>query len=375
MSAEEQDAVVLAIFAFFETATLDKLQRFADHYKRNAAIPGLLRVMQNTPLGKIRSGGIDYENTGMQPGSDKFIASVDSLILHTISNRGTFKNNEKKLKDMRHIRKSVIEYYSISRRNPRITAYWEYILQIRAAAALLPRPPSPLSLSGTTGKEVEENDATPVINPRWAAIKSPTLIKGVMHGGGGGTKKASKKIVQINGGHKFRIEDPSKNWTLTNRYKKWVGKLTRKTTGRRHTKAEDLCVGKDNICEGDLGIPRKYMPQFIGKDDVKKFRNFIKRVYGIKSRTTRRKAKELKPTQKEISRERIEDLIENEKILTKVLVPLVISNDNYVVDGHHRWAAYRVKKPNKSLPVVEIDVPIKDVLGISIAWGAKHQDF
>ena len=184
-----------------------------------------------------------------------------------------------------------------------------------------------------------------------------------------------RKTVKINGGEKFRIEDPSKNWTLTNRYKKWVGKLTRKTPGKRHTKAEDLCVGKDNICDGDLGIARKYMPQFIGKDDVKKFRNFVKRVYGIKSRVTRRKAKELIPTQKEISRSRIDDLIDNENILKKVLVPLVISNDNYVVDGHHRWAAYRLKKPNKSLPVVEIGAPIKDVLGISIAWGAKHQDF
>jgi hypothetical protein len=192
----------------------------------------------------------------------------------------------------------------------------------------------------------------------------------------GQTKKApKKKSVEIKGGQKFHIEDASKNWTLTSRYKKWVGKLTRKSTEKRHTKAEDLCVGKDNICEGDLGIPRKYMPQFIGKDDVRKFRNFIKRVYGIQSRTTRRKAKDLTPTQKEISRSRIEDLIENENILDKVLVPLVISNDNYVVDGHHRWAAYRLKKPNKSLPVVEIDVPIKDVLGISIAWGAKHQDF
>jgi hypothetical protein len=191
------------------------------------------------------------------------------------------------------------------------------------------------------------------------------------HGGA----RTTKKIVKINGGEKFRIEDASKNWTMTNRYKKWVGKLTHKTRGKRHTKAEDLCVGKDNICDGDLGIPRKYMPQFIGKDDVQKFRRFIKRVYGIKSGITRRKARELKPTQKEISRSRIEDLIDNENILNKVLVPLVISKDNYVVDGHHRWAAYRLKKPNKSLPAVEINAPIKDVLGISIAWGAKHQEF
>ena len=59
--------------------------------------------------------------------------------------------------------------------------------------------------------------------------------------------RARRKTIKINGGEKFRIEDPSKNWTLTPRYKKWVAKLTRKTPGKRHTKAEDLCVGKDAV--------------------------------------------------------------------------------------------------------------------------------
>lgn len=188
-------------------------------------------------------------------------------------------------------------------------------------------------------------------------------------------KYGKKKSVEINGGRKFYIQDPQKNWTMSNRYKNWVHKLTRKSGRTRNKKQEDLCVGKGNICDGDLGIPRKYMPQFVGKDDVKKFKNFIKRVYGIRSRATRRKASDLTPTQKEISRTRVNGLVKEENILKKVHVPLVISKDNYIVDGHHRWAAFRLHKPKKSLPVLEIDAPIKDVLGISIAWGAKHHEF
>ena len=93
---------------------------------------------------------------------------------------------------------------------------------------------------------------------------------------GGPTRKhGKKKAVEINGGRKFYIQDPEKNWTMSNRYKNWVHKLTRKSGRTRNKKQEDLCVGKDNICDGDLGIPRKHMPQFVSKDDVKKYKNFI----------------------------------------------------------------------------------------------------
>jgi ParB-like chromosome segregation protein Spo0J len=68
-------------------------------------------------------------------------------------------------------------------------------------------------------------------------------------------------------------------------------------------------------------------------------------------------------------------MIKNEGVLDKLTVPLVTSRDDYIVDGHHRWAAYRLKKPDSVLPVVLIDAPIKDVLGIAVAWGAKHQNF
>jgi ParB-like chromosome segregation protein Spo0J len=85
-------------------------------------------------------------------------------------------------------------------------------------------------------------------------------------------------------------------------------------------------------------------------------------------------AKNLNPSQNEISRHRVEGLIEDD-IIDKQEVPLLVSKNDYIVDGHHRWAAFRVKAPNKAMETIVVDAPIKDVLGIAIDWGAEHQAF
>jgi hypothetical protein len=187
-----------------------------------------------------------------------------------------------------------------------------------------------------------------------------------------GDMTGGKAAVKTSEGHKFTVNSTRKKWTHSKKYKKWLGKLTRKQ--KPNKKEEDLCVGKGSICKGDLGIPRKYMPQFNSPEEIKSFTKFVKRAYRIKSFKGTRKANTLKPSQGEINKKRINGLIK-EGVLEKVNIPLVISGDDYVVDGHHRWAAYRLKKPEAKLPVVVIDAPVKDILGIAVAWGAKHQEF
>jgi hypothetical protein len=180
------------------------------------------------------------------------------------------------------------------------------------------------------------------------------------------TKKVRSALLKIH---------PEKPWTKKERYRKWVNRLSR-SQPRRNTRKEDLCVGRKNICTGDLGIPRKYMPQFATKEELQKFLKFIRKAYHIDTKKTTRRANELRPSQGEISRIRIKKLIEEPfAILKKVKVPLLISKDNFIVDGHHRWAAYRLKLPHKPLPVIVVNAPIKDVLGVAVAWGAKHEDF
>jgi len=170
----------------------------------------------------------------------------------------------------------------------------------------------------------------------------------------------------------FPVDHRYKAWTRKKTYKKWVSKLKRKTV--KHSPKVDLCVGKRSICKGHLGISRKYMPQFNSRAEIRQFTNFVRKAYGIKSHKARKSARELKSSQREIRRDRVQSLIDD-NILKKVQVPILISGDNYVIDGHHRWAAYKMGAPDKKMPAVVIDAPIKDVLGIAVAWGAKHQEF
>ena len=176
----------------------------------------------------------------------------------------------------------------------------------------------------------------------------------------------------MKGGAPFPVDHNSKRWTQKKNYKKWVRNLKKPVT--RHAHTEDLCVGEKSICRGHLGIPRKYMPQFNSPAEIQQFTRFVKKAYGIRSYKTQKAAKDLKSSQREINKKRVKGLIDD-NIINKVRVPVLISGDDYVIDGHHRWAAYKLKAPEKKMPAVVIDAPIKDVLGIAVAWGAKHQEF
>lgn len=251
-------------------------------------------------------------------------------------------------------------------------------INIRLAAAKAKSPSTKRRVSYEEGDEVrhlEEMKASIVArNTTYTGI-----IRKITAGSSGGGRSSSSsqtrkrtKLVRTTNGDTFSIENPRKRWTGTEKYKKWVGKLTRKH--KENKKEEDLCVGKGSICKGDLGIPRKLMPQFNSPEEVQRFAKFVKKAYGIRSNKTRRTARDLKPSQGEINRKRIKGLIAD-GVLEKLNVPLVVSGDNFVVDGHHRWAAFRLKKPDAKMPVMVVDAPIKDVLGIAVAWGAKHQEF
>jgi hypothetical protein len=248
-------------------------------------------------------------------------------------------------------------------------------INTRLAAAKAKSPSVKRSVSYEEGDEVRHlQEMKAIIVARNTTYNE--IIRKITAGssGGGGSSQTRKKVkvVRTSNGDTFSIENPRKRWTGTEKYKKWVGKLTRKH--KENKKEEDLCVGKGSICKGDLGIPRKLMPQFNSPEELQRFAKFVKKAYGIRSNKTRRTARDLKPSQGEINRKRIKGLIAD-GVLEKLNIPLVVSGDNFVVDGHHRWAAFRLKKPDAKIPVMVVDAPIKDVLGIAVAWGAKHQEF
>lgn len=157
--------------------------------------------------------------------------------------------------------------------------------------------------------------------------------------------------------------------------------------------------GTNMYCDGNKKIPRKEMPQFRGRpepgsvaDKMDRDNNgevetsalFDKMLdkEGIKiSKPIEVDASSLKATQAELVGPKVvgmskamaklngkKDLTPEEKKDWENLTgPVYVSNDGYVVDGHHRWAAivsHNLKNPDKKIPmkVRVIDDKIESII-------------
>lgn len=133
---------------------------------------------------------------------------------------------------------------------------------------------------------------------------------------------------------------------------------------------EDLCK-EGTLCKGTLGIPRILMPSL---DNPSDFLSRIHKQFSIDHERETCKMSDLLPAQGEIRRNRVEGAAAGMNETGKVFVtnpngskqlaaPIIISQDNYIVDGHHRWAAAHEKGLHKNkIPVIRIMAPIRDIL-------------
>ncbi len=103
-----------------------------------------------------------------------------------------------------------------------------------------------------------------------------------------------------------------------------------------------------------LGMARKDMPQ-IKMPDRENFIEFIKGK-GVQIVNTTVNPNELKPSQKEFSpeqAERAKGLPESRRLL--------VSKDNYLLDGHHQWLA---NKDKASINITKINLPVREALDL-----------
>lgn len=104
---------------------------------------------------------------------------------------------------------------------------------------------------------------------------------------------------------------------------------------------------------GTLGIPRAEMPQ-VKSEHRGPMVNFLA-ARGITHREGMVPADTLKPTQAEYSPERVARAGESNSDRS-----ILVSNDGYVLDGHHQWLAAREKGEN--VKAIVLDAPIRDLL-------------
>lgn len=156
-----------------------------------------------------------------------------------------------------------------------------------------------------------------------------------------------------------------------------------------------FCGDKLRTKEHPNGVPRAQMPQFsgtpvpgspadklarkqsevTGKHDVDGAPAFIAHMQSLGIRTSRGEvaASRLKATQSELVGAKVAAMM-TKPGFDPGAKPIFISRDNYVIDGHHRWAAVvgrdaaNGRLGELKIKVVRVNAPIRAVLKLAQKW-------
>lgn len=129
----------------------------------------------------------------------------------------------------------------------------------------------------------------------------------------------------------------------------------------------------------NLGVSRGDMPQVPTNAKAEFIQELNKS--GISSQNLQVNPLDLNPVQKEIQAEKSGGIMSREeaKNADPRLVPdsgrSIVSSDNYIMDGHHRWAAYSamaLEDPNVKIPVIKVDMTHEDLMPVLQAFADKY---
>jgi len=116
-----------------------------------------------------------------------------------------------------------------------------------------------------------------------------------------------------------------------------------------------------------LKIPRTELPQ-IKSDDVPEFIKWLETLGVQSERINNFDPKELIPIQKQINLDKVSGMVAKKGLDSLASdKPVMVSSDNHLIDGHHRWyALYDLGHPEIS--VVKIDMPAEELISTMKSW-------
>jgi hypothetical protein len=184
---------------------------------------------------------------------------------------------------------------------------------------------------GRPGKKVPEEVK---LGPGYS--QSAKLKNGVIH-----TDNVYDAVLALTQDRPVELKQPKQISTLI----KALGEVTKSMVeGGETAPSFDLCKvtvkGTNLFCADHKGIPRIQMPQM--DDDQTK--DFIKHLglLGFESEKDTEKSANLRATQAQLDTAKVNkffERIKKDKDFEGDDKRLVVSNDDYVLDGHHHWAA------------------------------------
>jgi hypothetical protein len=110
-------------------------------------------------------------------------------------------------------------------------------------------------------------------------------------------------------------------------------------------------------------IPRSEMPQIKEKYRDNYF-DFLKK-YGVNFSQQRVMPDQLKPSQSNFDPSKINQYIDNPCKTGLFTKRILVSADNYILDGHHHWQAMLKGFPNRPIPVFKANINFQNLLQLS----------
>jgi hypothetical protein len=126
-------------------------------------------------------------------------------------------------------------------------------------------------------------------------------------------------------------------------------------------KKESVNESEVKVIKTSLGIDRKHMPQ-IQSSNVADFISFLKSK-GVDVKGSAIPVKSVKMTQSNINLDKVKQLMDKEK--NNLAKPVIISSDNYILDGHHRVLALYNLDDSYKLKTIKTSVDIKKLLKLA----------
>lgn len=108
-----------------------------------------------------------------------------------------------------------------------------------------------------------------------------------------------------------------------------------------------------------LDIDRKEMPQIKSKDLGDFFKHLKDKNISSEEKTV--DPSKLNASQGHFHKQKIKDIMDSMKDGENIGQPIIVSKDNYVIDGHHRWLAH-CNMDNKPIKIHHIDKNAKDLI-------------
>jgi hypothetical protein len=73
----------------------------------------------------------------------------------------------------------------------------------------------------------------------------------------------------------------------------------------------------------------------------------------------------LKATQKELNPSKVRFFQGLARKKDTKMKPILISRDNFILDGHHRWAGYLLEDPTLKLSGIQVDMSVEELLAVA----------